>query len=140
MKRIRNHFFIFIFLIVTNVFGQDKEVYGPNNGLLKSAGSFHIEIVPDELNDTYKVFLLDLYNKNSMVQNSSVELQFKESNKMTRFYCSPMGVVHFHCASKKITIKSRQKKGQFIINAERLGIEGQKVIYELPLKLKDNKE
>jgi hypothetical protein len=102
MKRVRIHVFIFILFIANNVFA----VYGPNNGLIKTSGSFHIEVVPDEIIDTYKVFLLDLNNKNPTVKDSSVELQLKESNKMTPFYCSPMGVVHFHCASKKTTVET----------------------------------
>jgi hypothetical protein len=139
MKAVRISVFIFILFIVNNIFAQDKDVYGPNNGIIKTSGSFHIEVVPDEIIDTYKVFLLDLNNKNPTVKDSSVELQLKESNKMINFYCSPMGVVHFHCASKKITVET-QKNSRLVIKAKRLGVKGQKIIYKLPLKLKDKNE
>jgi hypothetical protein len=121
-------------LIATNVYAHGEGKLGPNGGYLKMPGTFHTEVVPGD-NGSFHVFLEDIQFKNPTIKDSKVELQIKNLKETVVFNCAPMGETHFHCLSdKKVKLK-----GKLIVKATRLGIEGKKAIYDLPLRLKGAK-
>ncbi len=122
------------FIISTSAFAHGEEKYGPNNGFIKMPGAFHTEVVP--VNDgSYLVYLVDFHNKSPTVKDSSIEFQVKNNEKLITFDCKVVKNSHYKCSyNEKIT-----DNGQIILTAKRLGSQGKPAIYDLPLKLKNQK-
>ena len=118
-------------LISTNAFAHGEDKHGPNNGYIKMPGAFHTEVVPSA-DGSFRVYLVDFYNKNPTVKDSTVEFQIKDAEKVIVFDCKPIEDTYYNCTSKE---KNRDK-GQIILTAKRLGSQGRPAIYDLPLKLK----
>lgn len=118
----------------TNVFAHGEDKLGPNKGYIKMPGAFHTEVVPST-DGSYQVFLVDFYNKNPTVKDSAIEFKIKDVDEVTVFDCKTVESSHFKCTSKaKI-----KHKGQIILTAKRLGSQGRAAVYDLPLKLKNEK-
>ena len=108
--------------------GEDKP--GPNGGFIRMPGAFHTEVVPLGPN-RLKVFLLDLDWKNPSVSNSGLSLTLK--SKISAQAKCEVQENYYLCAFPKGV--DLTKKGEFSIEAKREGQKGNKVSYELPLKL-----
>jgi hypothetical protein len=121
-------------IISSSAFAHGEDKYGPNKGYIKMPGSFHTEVVPSQ-DGSYRVYLLDLFNKNPTVKDSNVDFQIKDSEVVTVFNCKPVENSHFNCISKNRI----ENKGQIILTVKRLGIQAKPAIYALPLKLKNEK-
>jgi dipeptidase len=122
------------FIISTSAFAHGEDKYGPNKGYIKMPGSFHTEVIP-ATDGSYRVYLLDLSNKNPTVKDSTLEFQIKDAEVITVFDCKPVESSHFNCISKN----KIENKGQIILTAKRLGIQAKPTTYDLPLKLKNEK-
>lgn len=121
-------------IISTSAFAHGEDKYGPNKGFIKMPGAFHTEVVPAK-DGSYLVYLVDFYNKNPTVKDSSVEFQIKNNEKVTTFDCKIVKNSHYKCT----TNEKIADEGQIILTAKRLGAQGKPAIYDLPLKLKDAK-
>lgn len=108
--------------------GEDKP--DPNGGFIRMPGTFHTEVLPLGPNKL-KVYLLDINWKNPSVSKSSLSVNLK-SKKTFQAKCEvqenyylcefPMG-------------GDLTKKGELSIEAQRENQKGNKISYELPLKL-----
>lgn len=119
-------------LFVTQAFSHGEDKYGPNKGYIRMPGTFHTEVVPEK-DGSYRVYLLDVQNKNPKVQDSSVALELKTSNKSINFVCAAQNETYFHCKSDEV--KKESKEGQIILKTKRNAIAAKEAIYNLPLKL-----
>lgn len=131
---------LFSFLLLSNLiisssaFAHGDDKYGPNKGYIKMPGAFHTELVPSA-DGSYLVYLVDFYNKNPTVKDSTVEFQIKDAEKITIFNCKTVKNSHYKCTSNE----KIEHKGQIILTAKRLGSQGRAAIYDLPLRLKNEK-
>jgi hypothetical protein len=116
--------------VTNNVFAHGENKFGPNKGYIRMPGTFHTELVPQS-NNIYNIYLIDLSNKNPVVENSSVALEYKNHGKTISFNCLPSND-HFVCNSKE---KIDQQNGELVVEAKRLGKKGNSAKYELPLNL-----
>ena len=118
-------------IISTSAFAHGEDKYGPNKGFIKMPGAFHTEVVPST-DGSYLVYLVDFYNKNPTVKDSTVEFQVKNDDKVITFDCKIVNNTYYKCTTNE-KIKAN---GQIILTAKRLGSQGRPAIYDLPLKLK----
>ncbi|MBL7671072.1 MAG: hypothetical protein JNM39_11370 [Bdellovibrionaceae bacterium] len=113
---------------VAHAHGEDKP--GPHGGFIRMPGAFHTEIIPLGPNKL-KVYLLDINWESPSVLNSSLSVNLK-SKKASQAKCEvqenyylcefPMGV-------------DLAKRGALSVEAQRENQKGNKVSYDLPLKL-----
>ncbi len=128
---------IILFLLLGisfNSFSHGEDKYGPNNGYIRMPGAFHTELVPLK-NNKFKIYLMDVNNKNITVENSSVALTYKTNGKNIDFSCTKQ-VYAFECETSKAISTD---KGELIVKAKRLNQTGKNAVYELPLRLKGQK-
>ena len=118
-------------MISTSAFAHGEDKYGPNNGFIKMPGAFHTEVVPEK-DGSYLVYLVDFYNKNPTVKDSSVEFQVKNNEKVVTFECKVVKNLYYKCTTNEKLTDS----GQIILTTKRLGSKGRPITYDLPLKLK----
>ena len=121
-------------LISSSAFAHGEDKYGPNDGYIKMPGAFHTEVVPSK-DGSYLVYLVDFYNKNPTVKDSSVEFKIKNNEKIVNFDCKIVKKSHYKCT----TNEKISDNGQIILTAKRLGSQGKPATYDLPLKLKNEK-
>ena len=127
--------FLLNFIVPTSVFAHGEDKHGPNKGYIKMPGAFHTEVVPSS-DGSYRVYLVDFYNKNPTVKNSAVEFQIKDGEEVIVFDCKTVKNSYYDCTSKE----KNRNKGQIILTAKRLGSQGRPAVYDLPLKLKNENE
>jgi hypothetical protein len=108
--------------------GEDK--LGPNGGFIRMPGAFHTEILPLGANKL-KVYLLDINWKNPSVSNSSLSVTLN-SKKIPKDKCQIKEKYYLCEFPKGVDLT---KKGELSIEAQRENQKGNKVSYELPLKL-----
>jgi hypothetical protein len=108
--------------------GEDKP--GPNGGFIRMPGAFHTEVIPLGSNKL-KVFLLDLTWKNPSTANSSLTVSLK-SKKSAKAKCEIKENYYICDFPKGVDIT---QKGELLVDAKRENQNGNKVLYELPLKL-----
>lgn len=108
--------------------GENKP--GPNSGFIRMPGAFHTEVIPLGPNKL-KVYLLDINWKNPSVSNSSLSVNLK-SKKTSQANCE-VQENYYLCEFPKGA--DLTKKGELSIEAQRENQKGNKVSYELPLKL-----
>ncbi|MBK7961785.1 MAG: hypothetical protein IPK04_11675 [Bdellovibrionales bacterium] len=108
--------------------GEDKP--GPNGGFMRMPGAFHTEVIPLGPNKL-KVFLLDINWKNPSVSSSSLRVNLK-SKKTSQAKCDVQENYYLCEFSKGVDLT---RKGELSIEAQRENQKGNKVSYELPLKL-----
>ena len=121
-------------IISTSAFAHGEDKYGPNKRFIKMPGAFHTEVVPSK-DGSYLVYLVDFYNKNPTVKDSAVDFQVKNNDKVTTFDCKIVKNTYYKCTTNEKISDS----GQIILTAKRLGSQGKPAIYDLPLKLKNEK-
>jgi anionic cell wall polymer biosynthesis LytR-Cps2A-Psr (LCP) family protein len=122
---------IFFMLTIQTAFAHGENKLGPHDGYIRMPGAFHTELVPSH-EDSFSVYLMDVNNKNALVNNSSVTLtHVSKKGQKTNFTCFPIDD-HFTC---KLGKKINSKEGKFQVLAKRNGIEGKVAEYPIPLKL-----
>lgn len=127
----KTYLFIVALLISVNSFGHGENKPGPNGGFIRMPGVFHTEVVPDQKDKSFHLFLLDLEFKNPTIKDSSVEAVLEQKrNKKVNFSCEVMGGSHYHCKPDK---NYNNESGKLTIKAKRDNAIGTS-IYELPLK------
>ncbi|MGE4133666.1 MAG: hypothetical protein AB7F86_18660 [Bdellovibrionales bacterium] len=92
-------------------------------------GAFHTEVVKAGKSSA-KIYLLDINWKDPMTKNSSIEAEVVKAGKGI---CKPQRGQFFLCSFPKHV--DLGKSGELKIVAERDGMKGNPVIYELPLRL-----
>lgn len=106
--------------------GEDKP--GPHGGFIRMPGAFHTEVVKTGKSSA-RIFLIDINWKDPMTKNSSVKAEIGGASKGD---CKAQGNF-FQCSfSNDVDLN---KKGELKIIAERNGMKGAPIIYELPLRL-----
>ncbi len=108
--------------------GEDK--LGPNGGFIRMPGAFHTEVLPLGANKL-KVYLLDINWENPSVLNSSLSVNLK-SKTTSQAKCEAQENYYLCEFPKGVDLT---KKGELSIEAQRENQKGNKVSYELPLKL-----
>ena len=108
--------------------GEDKP--GPNSGFIRMPGAFHTEVIPLAPNKL-KVYLLDINWKNPTVSNSSLRVSLK-LEKTSKAKCVVKENYYICEFPKGVDLT---KKGELSVEAKRENQKGNKVSYELPLKL-----
>lgn len=121
---------IYSLISINIAFAHGENKLGPHRGYIRMPGTFHTELVPVN-GDSLKIYLMDVGNKKSLAQNSTVKLTYQNNDIKNEFSCTPTED-HFTCKSNK---KIDHKKGKFIINTVRSGKQEQDAVYNLPLKL-----
>ncbi len=110
-------------------FGHGEDKPGPSGGYIRMPGAFHTEVVKTGKSSA-KIYLLDINWKDPMTKNSSIEVEVVKAGKGL---CKPQGDQFFLCNFPKHV--DLGKNGELKIVAERNGIKGNSVVYELPLRL-----
>lgn len=124
-------FLLAVLLFSINSFGHGEDKPGPNGGFIRMPGVFHTEIIPDEKDGSFHLFLLDIEFKNPTVNNSSVEALLEQKrNKKVKFSCEVMSGNHYHCKPDKGYSKD---SGKLTLKVKRDGAEGS-AEYQFPLK------
>ena len=126
--------FFLLLGISFNSFSHGEDKYGPNKGYIRMPGAFHTELVPIA-NNKFKVYLMDVNNKNITVKDSSVALTHRINGESIEFSCTRK-VDSFECESSK-TVSNNA--GEIVVKAKRLNQVGKEAVYELPLRLKGQK-
>lgn len=128
--------FLHIFLIILNssndslAHGMGKR--GPHGGFIQMPGAFHTELVPQEDNNAFNVYLIDGNFKNPTVRDSSIEVTLKVQGQDKRLDCVS-GSDRFIC--KMPDGKSVKDRAKIYIKAVREKNSRGIAIYNLPLKL-----
>ena len=99
---------------------------GPNGGHIRMPGPFHTEVL--QLNDGFKIYLLDIDFKNPIVKNSYVKASVQKGNQITKLNCS-IQENYFFCLFKKTN-----EMAKLLIDSKRDVITGNEANYLLPLK------
>ena len=108
--------------------GEDKP--GPNSGFIRMPGAFHTEVIPLAPNKL-KVYLLEINWKNPSDTNSSLSVNLK-SKKTSQAKCEVQENNYLCEFPKGVDLT---KNGELSVEAQRENQKGNKVSYELPLKL-----
>lgn len=117
--------------------GENK--LGPNGGFIRMPGAFHTEVVPLGPSQL-KVFLLDINWENPSVANSSLNVNVSlnvKSKKTTPAKCEVQENYYLCEFTKNVDLT---KKGALSVEAQRENQKGNKVTYQLPLKLQASDE
>jgi hypothetical protein len=127
---------ILIFLLsyqhISNSWAHGEDKLGPHQGFIRMPGAFHVELVQGTTNNRFFVYLMDVGNKNPIVNNSSVSLTFKSSDsKIITFICRPKS--EFFDCNNSSDLKAQT--GTIIVKANRNGAVGKEAEYPLPLQL-----
>jgi hypothetical protein len=115
-------------LASSQAFSHGDEAPGPNNGVVRMPGAFHVEVVQQGSNH-FDVFLLDMEFKNPVTDKSEVKAFLQNKTKVT-ISCTPREKF-FRCSIPK---DADLKSGVLEIAAVRKGVPGVVVNYPLPLK------
>lgn len=117
-------------LLPFQVFAHGENKPGPNGGFIQMPGAFHTELILDEDDGSFHLFLLDMNFKNPTAQNSSVQASLDQKKKpRVNFKCEVMGGNHYHCKPDK---KYAFNSGQITLNVKRKGASAV-AVYNLPL-------
>ncbi len=126
----KNLVLAFSLLLSTQSFGHGEDKPGPNGGFIRMPGVFHTEVVPDQKDNSFHLFLLDLEFKNPTVKNSTVDATLELKRNKVTFKCEVMGGNHYHCKPNKDYAKN---SGRLVLKVKRDGANGT-AEYQLPLK------
>lgn len=110
--------------------GEDRP--GPRGGFVEMPGSYHSELVWGKTD--IRVYLIDMEYRHPQVENSNVELTYKNAKITEKLKCRPRQD-HFSCA---LSPKVRKTQGQLELQSTRLGQIGNRVVYSLPLQHKSH--
>lgn len=128
---IANPFTISLLLLIPHsVFSHGENKPGPHGGYIQMPGAFHTEVVPMGKNRA-RIYLLDMHWRNPS-RKGSVEARIGK-NAAT---CTPESD-YFWCTFPKESDLSL--KGTLVVRAEREGLKGTEVSYELPFQRKSVK-
>jgi hypothetical protein len=117
-----------IALVSSQAFSHGEDAPGPNNGVVRMPGAFHVEVVQQDSNN-FDVFLLDMGFKNPVTDKSKIKVFLQNKTKVT-ISCVPREKF-FRCSVPK---DADLKSGILEIAAVREGVSGVVVNYPLPLK------
>lgn len=119
-----------VLILTQNAFSHGEDKPGPNGGFIRMPGAYHTEIVPLGA-QKFKIYLLDINWKNPSMKDSSVTVSWKKGAQTLSATCEAK-TDFYSCELPK---GKNLKMGSIEVSSKRENQVGNKVTYELPLKL-----